>query len=64
MRSVFMLRVICNTPSSQVFSLRMLGEKVKHFMLPLIPPTAGPHNTPPRTGRPRFLKRVGVFSVQ
>jgi len=36
MRSVFMLRVIFNTPPSQVFSLQILGEKVKHFMLPLI----------------------------
>jgi len=36
MRSVFMLRVIFNTPLSQVFSLRMLGEKVKQLLLPLI----------------------------
>jgi len=36
MRSVFMLRVIFNMPPSQVFSLREQGEKVQHFMLPLI----------------------------
>jgi hypothetical protein len=34
MRSVFVLRVIFNTPPSQVFSPRMPGEKVQHFMLP------------------------------
>jgi len=33
MRSVFMFRVIFDTPPSQVFSLRMPGEKVHHFLL-------------------------------
>jgi hypothetical protein len=36
MRSVFILRVMCNTPPSQIFSLGMLGEKVQYFMLPFI----------------------------
>ena len=36
MRSVFMLRVICNTLPPQIFSHMMPEEKVKHFLLPLI----------------------------